>query len=312
MCSKGGLTAGQSAGIGFGLDAFGALAGFGQQRKDVARQNRAIARQNQLSINNYNTKNRNAELAWRNDKQDGDIEVDNKWRETKDAVAEAQLQARESAGKSAIAQQQILTKMINAGSGREQAGRRSGGRAEYLAQAQQWAAQGAQAAFSRDSSILFQDKAGRNMAAFAQGKYVEYITGRPSPEAPPILEEYRKGPSFLNTALQIAGAGLNRYNEYKGNTNKPGWNNVLQPPTQDQNQGSGTGLQNMPWTPSEDSPSISGSFNTMEVPTYSSPNIFGQGGQIQAEMDDYFDTKSTTNWENSLGINQQDTFGIGG
>jgi len=312
MCSKGGLTAGQSAGIGFGLDAFGALAGFGQQRKDVARQNRAIARQNQLSINNYNTKNRNAELAWRNDKQDGDIEVDNKWRETKDAVAEAQLQARESAGKSAIAQQQILTKMINAGSGREQAGRRSGGRAEYLAQAQQWAAQGAQAAFSRDSSILFQDKAGRNMAAFAQGKYVEYITGRPSPEAPPILEEYRKGPSFLNTALQIAGAGLNRYNEYKGNTNKPGWNNVLQPPTQDQNQGSGTGLQNMPWTPSPDSPSISGQLTTMEVPTYSSPNIFGQGGQIQAEMDDYFDTKSTTNWENSLGINQQDTFGIGG
>ena len=150
------------------------------------------------------------------------------------------------------------------------------------------------------------------MAAFAQGKYVEYITGRPSPEAPPILEEYRKGPSFLNTALQIAGAGLNRYNEYKGNTNKPGWNNVLQPPTQDPNQGSGTGLQNMPWIPSPDSPSISGTFNTMEVPTYSSPNIFGQGGQIQAEMDDYFDTKSTTNWENSLGISQQDTFGIGG
>ena len=310
MCSKGGLTAGQSAGIGFGLDAFGALAGFGQQRKDVARQNRAIARQNQLAINNYNTKNRNAELAWRNDKQDGDIEVDNKWRETKDAVAEAQLQARESAGKSAIAQQQILTKMINAGSGREQAGRRSGGRAEYLAQAQQWAAQGAQAAFSRDSSILFQDKAGRNMASFAQGKYVEYITGRPSPEAPPLLESYRQGPSFFNTALQIAGSGLNRYNEYKGNTNKPGWNNVLIPPAQNQDQG--TGLQNMPWTPSPDSPSISGQLTTMEVPTYSSPNIFGQGGQIQAEMDDYFDTKSTTNWENSLGISQQDTFGIGG
>ena len=308
MCSK--LTAGQSAGIGFGLDAFGALAGYSQQKKDVARQNDAIARQNQLAINSYNTKNRNAKLAWENDKLDGDIAVDNKWKETKDAVAEAQLQARESAGKSAIAQQQILTKMINAGSGREQAGRRSGGRAEYLAQAQQWAAQGAQAAFSRDSSILFQDKAGRNMAAFAQGKYVEYITGRPSPEAPPILEEYRKGPSFLNTALQIAGAGLNRYNEYKGNTNKPGWNNVLTPPAQNQDQG--TGLQNMPWTPSPDSPSISGQLTTMEVPTYSSPNIFGQGGQIQAEMDDYFDTKSTTNWENSLGINQQDTFGIGG
>ena len=311
MCAKGGLTAGQSAGIGFGLDAFGALAGFGQQRRDVARQNRAIARQNQLAINAYNTKNRNAELAWRNDKQDGDIEVDNKWRETKDAIAEAQLQARETMGKSAIAQQQILTKIINAGAGREQTGRRSG-RGGIAEAGAQWAAQGASAAFSKDSAILFQDKAGRNMAAFAQGKYVEYITGRPSPEAPPILEEYRKGPSFLNTALQIAGAGLNRYNQYKGNTNKPGWNNVLTPPAQDQNQG--TGLQNMPWTMPQDSqlPSISETM-TMEVPTYSSPtNIFGQGGALQAEMDDYFDTKTTTNWENNLGISYQDTFGLGG
>ena len=111
MCSK--LTAGQSAGIGFGLDAFGALAGYSQQKKDVARQNAAIARQNQLAINTYNTKNRNAKLAWENDKLDGDIEVDTKWRETKDAISEAQIQAREAMGKSAIAQQQILTKMIN-------------------------------------------------------------------------------------------------------------------------------------------------------------------------------------------------------
>lgn len=315
MCSKGGLTAGQSAGIGFGLDAFGALAGFGQQRRDVARQNRAIARQNQLAINNYNTKNRNAELAWRNDKQDGDIEVDNKWRETKDAIAEAQLQARESAGKSAIAQQQILTRMINAGSGREQAGRRSGGRAEYLAQAQQWAAQGAQAAFSRDSSILFQDKAGRNMAAFAGGKYVEYITGRPSPEAPPILEEYRKGPSFLNTALQIAGAGLNRYNEYKGNTNKPGWNNVLNN-NQNQQQPIGGGSYNQYAEGAfQQQPSFNydaGQLTTMEVPTYSSPIFGGDKSLLQGEMDDYFDTKTTTNWENNLGISYQDTFGLGG
>ena len=311
MCSKGGLTAGQSAGIGFGLDAFGALAGFGQQRRDVARQNRAIARQNQLAINAYNTKNRNAELAWRNDKLDSDREVDLKWRETRDAIAEAQLQARETMGKSAIAQQQILTKMINAGAGREQTGRRSG-RGGIAEQGAQWAAQGASAAFSKDSAILFQDKAGRNMAAFAGGKYVEYITGRPSPEAPPILEEYRKGPSFLNTALQIAGAGLNRYNQYKGNTNKPGWNNVLTPPNQD--QGSGQIAMPNPYEMPQDSqlPSI-GEIMTMEVPTYSSPtNIFGQGGALQAEMDDYFDTKTTTNWESSLGINYQDTFNLGG
>ena len=184
MCSK--LTARQSSGIGFGLDLFQGLLGFGQQRADVARKNQAIARQNQLLINNYNTKNRNANLAWLNDKQNSDIAVDNKWRETKDAIAEAQLKAREVAGNTAIAQQQILTKMINAGAGREQTGRRTGrgGIAELGAQ---WAAAGAKAAFSRDSQILFADRAGTRLAEFAQGKYVEYITGRPSPEAPPLL-----------------------------------------------------------------------------------------------------------------------------
>jgi len=312
MCAKiGKLSAGQSAGIGFGLDTLGHLAGYSQERKDVARQNDAIRRQNQLAINSYNTKNRNAKIAWNNDKQDSDIAVDNKWRETKDAIAEAQLQARESAGKSAIAQQQILTKMINAGAGREQSGRRSG-RGGIAEAGAKWAAQGAAAAFSRDSAILFQDKAGRNLASFAQGKYVEYITGRPSPEAPPILESYRQGPSFFNTALKIGQSGLNRYNQYKENTNKPGWNNVLQSPNQDQNQGSGTGIQNMPYTPSEDSPSISGQLTTMEVPSYSAPIFGGDKSLLQGEMDDYFDKKSTTNWEKDLGISYQDTFGLGG
>ena len=88
--------------------------------------------------------------------------------------------------------------MINAGAGREQAGRRTGrgGIAELGAQ---WAAAGA-AAFSRDSQILFADQAGTRLAEFAQGKYVEYITGRPSPEAPPLLQQYKKQASFLNTA----------------------------------------------------------------------------------------------------------------
>lgn len=306
--SGGGMSAGMSAGLGFGLDAATGLLGYFQKRKDTARQNRAIAAQNQLAINAYNTKNRNAEIAWRNDKLDGDREVDLKWRETRDAISEAQIQARETMGKSAIAQQQILTKMINAGAGREQTGRRSG-RGGIAEAGAKWAAQGAAAAFSKDSAILFQDKAGKSIAAFAGGKYVEYITGRPSPEAPPILQEFKRGPSFLNTALSIAGSGLSRYNQYKENTNKPGWGNVLQPPNQD--QGAEGGMPN-PWTMPQDSqvPSIS-QIATMEVPTYSSPtNIFGQGGALQAEMDDYFNTKTTTNWENNLGISFQDSFGL--
>ena len=186
MCAgSGGMSAGMSSGIGFGLDALGALGQFGEQRRQTREANRSIAIQNRLAINAHNTKNRNEELIWKNSKQDGDIEVDNKWRETQDSIAESQLRAREAVGNAAISQQRILAKMINAG-GREQAGRRSG-RGGIAELGQQWAAAGAQAAFAKDSQILFQDKAGRAISSFAQGKYVEYITGRPSPEAPPLL-----------------------------------------------------------------------------------------------------------------------------
>ena len=305
MCSKGGLTAGQSAGIGFGLDAIGALAGFGQQRRDVARQNRAIARQNQLAINAYNTKNRNAELAWRNDKLDGDREVDLKWRETIDAISEAQLQARQAAGKSAIAQQQILTRMINAGAGREQAGRRSGGRAEYLAQAQQWAAQGAQAAFSRDSSILFQDKAGRNMAAFAGGKYVEYITGRPSPEAPPLLQAKKSMPSFFNTAIGIASSGLNRYQQWQDKKAPPALNNSLKIGSFNYDDYDGGAFQQQPSYDFNPQQTPSTSWQTMEVPSFTSQS----DTFLQKDMNNYFDAQRATKASNDLGIDNSVLFG---
>ena len=302
------MSAGQASGIGFGIDSGRGLLNFFIGRKETNRENEAIQRRNQLAINAYNTKNRNAELAWRNDKLNSDIDVDNKWRETIDAIAEAQLKARQTAGASAIAQQQILARMINASAGREQAGRRTGGRADYLALAQQMAAKGAEATFSKNSSILFQDKVGTNMAAFAQGKYVEYITGRPSPAAPPILEQYREGPSFLNTALSIAGAGLNRYSQYKGYTNKPGWNN----PIIEKDQNTGGTIQQLPYQKEafNESFSMGGGLNTMEVPNYVSP-IF-RDNFLQDELDDYFGSKTTTGWENPLGINFQDTFNLGG
>ena len=282
---------------------------FGQQSKDIARQNEAIARQNQLAINAYNTKNRNAKLAWLNDKKDSDIEVNNKWQEAIDRIAQSQIEAKEVAGKSAIAQQQILTKIINAQAAKEQTGRRTG-RGNIAQLGAESGAAAAAAVLSKKSAILYRSSVNRELDRFAQGKYVEYITGRPSPAAPPVLEKFRKGPSFLNTALSIAGAGLNRYNQYQENTNKPGWNNVLQPPNQNQQQGNG--LQTMPWTPSKNSPSISGQLTTMELPSYSSPtNIFGQNSQLQGELDNYFNTKTTTNFANNLGISYQDTFGVG-
>ena len=297
MCS-GNMSPKMGAGLGFGIDAAQSLFGFFQGRRQTARENEAIAQQNQLAINTYNTKNRNAVLKWNNAKQDSDIEVDNKWRETRDAIAESQLQAREVAGKAAIAQQQILAKMINSGQ-REQVGRRAG-RGNIAQLGAQWAAAGAQAAFSRDSQILFQDKAGRNMAAFAQGKYVEYITGRPSPEAPPILREYKSGPSFLNTALSIASSGLNRYNQYKQNT--AGQDRPL---IGDYSNTRNVFQQEPSFTPEPSS--MGGAMNTFEVGSYQ-PTTFSSKTGLQAEMDDYFAQKAPSNDAATLGADFQTTF----
>ena len=61
MCAgSGGMSAGMSSGIGFGLDALGALGQYGEQRRQTREANESIAIQNRLAINAYNTKNRNA------------------------------------------------------------------------------------------------------------------------------------------------------------------------------------------------------------------------------------------------------------
>ena len=116
------MSPGMGAGLGFGLDAFGALGGFFQQRKETAAYNEAVTRRNRLLINAYDTKNRNEENIWRNNKIDLDINTDQKYREAVSSIAKNQLQAREVAGDAAIAQQKILAQMMNARGAREQAG----------------------------------------------------------------------------------------------------------------------------------------------------------------------------------------------
>jgi len=208
------MSPGMGAGLGFGLDAFGALGGFFQQRKETAAYNEAVTRRNRLLINAYDTKNRNEENIWRNNKIDLDINTDQKYREAVNTIAENQLRAREVAGDAAIAQQKILAEMMNARGAREQTGRRSG-RGNIAMLGAQYSAIGAKAAFARDAAILNESKLRRAVTEVAQGNYVQYITGRPSPAAPPILEEYKSQPSFLSTALQIGSAGLNRYMQWQ-------------------------------------------------------------------------------------------------
>ena len=317
MCAKiPKMSAGMGQAVGFGLDVLGRVGTYKDEQRLTADENRNRQQQNQLKINAYNTKNRNAENVWNNNKLDSDAKVDQKWRETIDAIAEAQLQARKAAGDAAISQQRALVGMMNASAGREQGGRRTGGRAKYLENAAKFAQASFNAAFSRDQAALFTTKASKTLSAFAAGEHVSYITGRPSPGAPPIMQPMKRGPSFFNTAIGILGDGLGRYKQWQDNKAPDAYNKNR----------SSMKIGNLPSNYKEtEAAAFAGAeawqqekalreqFNpsgisTMEVSQYTSP-VFNDNF-LQTELDDYFDTKLTTNWEQNLGIDFQDSFGV--
>ena len=298
------MSPGMGAGLGFGLDTLGHLGGYFEGRRLTGQENREIQRQNQLKINAYKTKQRNAELAWKNDKMNADIEVDNKWRESRDAIAEAQLNAKRSAGEAAISQQRILAKVLASKGTREQVGRRSGRKGIAEAGAEM-AAIGAKAAFDRKSEILFKDKAGKNVAAFAQGKYVEYITGRPSPEAPPLLQAKKSGPSFFNTAINIASSGLNRYQQWQDKKAPPAYNDSLKIGGGSYEDYAGGAFETQPSWDFNPQQTPSTSWQTMEVPSFgaSPADTF-----LQQDMDNFFDSQRATKASNALGNDLSLTF----
>ncbi len=303
MCS-GNMSPGAGAGFGFSLDVLGALGQYGEKRKETARANQAIAQQNQLKINAFNTKNRNEANIWNNNKLDLDINTDQKYREAIDAMNDAQLKARKAQGDAAISQQRIMAKMLSQGA-REQSGRRSG-RGNIAQLGAEYGAVGANAAFNRDASLLAQTKYMRGATEAAQNNYVEYITGRPSPEAPPLLTPYQKGPSFFNTALSIAGAGLNRYKEWKGGQADNPYNKFSGNRASDYMMPESKN----PFTPSNQEalrqqPSFGDSANTFELPQFSSPASFTDN-QLQTELNDYFSKPSAGE---SLNFGVQQTFG---
>lgn len=290
------------AGLGFGLDAFGALGGFFQQRKETAAYNEGVTRRNRLLINAYDTKNRNEENIWRNNKIDLDINTDQKYKEAIDAIAEGQLRAREVAGDAAISQQKIMAQMFEARGGREQAGRRSG-KGNIALLGAQYSAIGAKAAFAADASILNETKLRRAVTEVAQGNYVQYITGRPSPAAPPIMENYKSGPSVFNLAMDLGSAGLNRYTQ---------WQDKKAPDAYSKSYSMQTpiggiempeipkGVQQMPYTPDS---------SGLNLRPIQQPEFLGGNVELGNELLSFVQDKKAAN---ALNFSPIDSFQIGG
>ena len=289
------------AGLGFGLDAFGALGGFLQQKKETAAYNEAVKRRNRLAINAYDTKNRNEENIWRNNKIDLDINTDQKYREAVNSIAENQLKAREVAGDAAIAQQKILAQMMNARGAREQTGRRAG-RGNIAMLGAQYSAIGAKAAFASDAAILNESKLRRAVTEVAQGNYVQYITGRPSPAAPPIMENYKSGPSVFNLAMNIGSAGLNRYMQWQDKKAPDAYTKSFDMETPIggiEMPQIPKGVQQMPFTPD----------SSVKLQPITPPNYFNEDLGLGAELSDFVSNKKASN---ALNLSIQDSFQIGG
>lgn len=289
------------AGLGFGLDAFGALGGFFQQKKETAAYNEGVTRRNRLLINAYDTKNRNEENIWRNNKIDLDINTDQKYKEAIDAIAEGQLRAREVAGDAAISQQKIMAQMFEARGGREQAGRRSG-RGNIALLGAQYSAIGAKAAFAADASILNETKLRRAVTEVAQGNYVQYITGRPSPAAPPIMENYKSGPSVFNLAMDLGSAGLNRYTQWQDKKapdtkNDGSWS---LPPIDWQTPETKGPIQTLPFTPDS---------SGLNLRPIQQPEFLGGNVELGNELLSFVQDKKASN---ALNFSPIDSFQIGG
>ena len=286
------------AGLGFGLDAFGALGGFFQQRKETAAYNEAVKRRNRLAINAYDTKNRNESNIWRNNKIDLDINTDQKYREAVSSIAENQLKAREVAGDAAIAQQKILAQMFNARGAREQTGRRAG-RGDIAMLGAQYSAVGAKAAFASDAAILNESKLRRAVTEVAQGNYVQYITGRPSPAAPPIMEQYKSGPSVFNLAMNIGSAGLKRYMQWQDKKAPDAY-------TKSYDMETPIGGIEMPQMPEKNPYTPDSSLNLQPI---TSSEFLGGNVELGNELLSFVQDKKGSN---ALNLKIQDSFQIGG
>jgi hypothetical protein len=109
------------------------------------------------------------------------------------------------------------------------------------------------------------------------------------------MQEYRSQPSFLNTALSIAGSGLKRYNQYQ--------ENKLENPLIDtsENNKPPVKFKPLPFLPDE---AVGG----LQPIT---PPVFNNNPFLQDDLDEFINFKRSSEAGKSLGFGNFNTFGIG-
>ncbi len=202
------------ANFGFGMDLLKIGGGFLNNRSQTDRKNRLMRQKHEDDLFAYDFKYNNDVIAWQSEMLDAEGEVDMKFREAVDNIAQANLDLFNSAKNTSNEMAAAYTKMLSVGMG-EQSGRRAGGTnmlAAIQQRGQEMAALGARlAGKAAETSLRNSQQRALTNQAMTDIK-VKAAMGRPIPGTPPKLRDsdLHEYDSPLGTIADVGSAWMKR------------------------------------------------------------------------------------------------------
>jgi hypothetical protein len=218
--SGGNQQATNTAFLEFGLGAVTDLFGYSQERKEVKRYNDALKadfrRREAKYLNDFNR----AEVLWRDEATNRQIDVDDKWKQVMVEGARQQVELWNTVKKAGNANAAAYAELMSKGGASEQAGARSRSsvnrRNAVLAYAQKVNQTAALVSLPRDQAALRIDALNDQMSSYIKAQDIAIGTSKPVPGEPPILagHQFKQQPSFMSTLLNIGKRGLDARKTY--------------------------------------------------------------------------------------------------
>jgi len=199
--------------LNFLYTAVPAVLGYLNQRKDVSDRNRERLKQHARNEAKYRNDFNRDVLLWRNESQDREIAVDNKWQDVLSKIASDDLKLWSGISKAGVSTQQAYATMMSVGAS-EQTGARSQTTSNRRKAVLEYAGRMAEVAnrlsLSSDNAALNRSTWGNEFTRFAQESQVKTISGRPMPGTPPASIPLENKPDLLSgLILPLVGGYIN-------------------------------------------------------------------------------------------------------
>jgi len=278
----------------FLLAAAPTVLGYLNDRDDVSRRNRERLKEGKRNEAQYQNDFNRDVVKWRNDTNNRDIEVDEKWQTVLGKINSDDLKLWSGISQGGIAAQQAYAAMMSVGAS-EQTGARSATttnrRQAVLKYAGKMNEISARISLAKDTAALNRTAWGQEFANFAQASQVKNIEGRPMPGTPPPSIPLENQPDVL-TGLILPLAG-----DYMGWKKQK---DVLDPPYKDEEM-----RPNPPTEPSIPGEATPGG-NPFEVPAEGMPEFdWGSIGGKEELLGDFLTKGLRNRASNRLGSSFQ-------